>query len=341
MKSVGLVGGSGYTGGELIRLLLAHPSVKLDAVTSRSLAGQLISDSFPNLYGKTDLRFEPVDAGRLAQCDLVFFATPNGVAMKLVPELLDKGVRVIDLAADFRLKDAEVWEQWYGEPHACPQLLEQAVYGLPELNRAAIEGAQLIAAPGCYPTATTLALLPLLEQGYQSRGPIIADVKSGVSGAGRNAKVDLLFGEVTESLHAYNVFAHRHHPEISQTLTQVSGTAPELVFVPHLVPMLRGIHATVYLQVDIDPEKLRELFQQRYSAEHFVDLLPAGSHPRTRYVKGSNQCQIGLHQQGNQLVILSVIDNLVKGAAGQAVQCMNLMFAVNESEGLAGTAQLP
>lgn len=341
MVSVGVVGGSGYAGGELLRLLLNHPSVVLATVTSRTLAGSLISDSFPNLRGLTELKFAPVEADLLAACEMVFFATPNGVAMELVPALLQSGVKVIDLAADFRLEDPAVWEKWYGQPHACPQFLEEAVYGLPELNREAIASARLVAAPGCYPTAITLGLLPIIEAGLELSGPVIADSKSGVSGAGRNASVDLLFCEVTESLHAYKVFAHRHQPEISQTLSRISGGEHELVFVPHLVPMLRGIHATLYVRVNEGAEAVRYLYEQRYSSEQFVDLLPAGAHPCTRNVRGSNLNQIALHQQGSQVVILSVIDNLVKGAAGQAVQCMNLMAGLDESVGLGAVAQLP
>ncbi len=341
MISVGVVGGSGYTGGELLRLLLNHPGVELTAVTSRTLAGTPVSDSFPNLRGITELDFAPVDMALLGRCDLVFFATPNGVAMELVPELRNAGAKVIDLAADFRLNDPAIWQQWYGMPHACPHLLDEAVYGLPELNRAAISSAGLVAAPGCYPTAVTLGLLPIIEAGLEIAGPVIADSKSGVSGAGRNANVNLLFCEATESLHAYNVFAHRHHPEISQTVAGIYGEDIDLVFVPHLIPMLRGIHATIYLQVDREPAAVRELYEQRYRDEGFVDMLPAGSHPRTRHVRGSNLNQIALHQQGNQLIVLSVIDNLVKGAAGQAVQCMNLMFGLGESAGLAAVSQLP
>lgn len=341
MISVGVVGGSGYTGGELIRLLLGHPMVELTAATSRTLAGSPVCETFQNLRGATDLVFAPVDVESLRRCDLVFFATPNGVAMELVPELLSAGIKVVDLAADFRLKDPAVWQQWYGIPHVCPELLDEAIYGLPEINRAAISSARLVAAPGCYPTAVTLGLLPVIEAGLAVHGPLIADSKSGVSGAGRNASVDLLFGEVTESFHAYKVFAHRHHPEILQTLTTISGCTHELVFVPHLVPMLRGIHATLYLQIDETEQAIRQLYEQRYQDEAFVDFLPAGAHPRTRNVRGSNLNQIAVHQQGNQLIVLSVIDNLLKGAAGQAVQCMNLMSGFDESAGLAAVAQLP
>ncbi len=341
MISVGVVGGTGYTGGELLRLLLNHPEVELGAVTSRTLAGIPICDTFANLRGATELKFAPVDVAVLGECDLVFFATPNGVAMGLVPELLALGVKVVDLAADFRLKDAAVWQQWYGQPHSCPELLDEAVYGLPEINRGLISAARLVAAPGCYPTAVTLGVLPIVEAGLVQQGAIIADCKSGVSGAGRSANVDLLFCEVTESLHAYNVFAHRHHPEISQTLTALAGQEQQLVFVPHLVPMLRGIHATLYLTVDEDADSIQALYERRFRDEPVVDLLPAGGHPRSRNVRGSNLAQIGIHQQGSQVVVLSVIDNLVKGAAGQALQCMNLMFGLEETAGLGAVAQLP
>ncbi len=342
MYRVGIVGGTGYTGVELLRLLAMHPEVTTSVITSRSEAGTRVADMFPNLRGHLDLSFSDPDVGRLAECDLVFFATPNGTAMQMVPELLARGARIVDLAADFRLKDARVWEQWYGVPHACPELLEEAVYGLPEIHREAVKGARLVANPGCYPTAVTLGYLPLVEAGLLDLTGLIADTKSGVSGAGRKASVPTLLGECGESFKAYAVPGHRHLPEIAQNLTQVAGEEVGLTFVPHLLPMIRGIHATLYGRVKGEPD-LQALFEQRYAAEPFVDMLPPGSHPETRSVRGVNICRIAVHQpQGAETaVILSVIDNLVKGAAGQAVQNMNLMLGLDEGLGLDGVALLP
>jgi N-acetyl-gamma-glutamyl-phosphate reductase len=340
---VGVVGGSGYTGIELLRLLLRHPMVSLHAVTSRHEAGQAVSARYGNLLGQVDLTFVEPDLATLSACDLVFFATPNGVAMRLVPDLLAAGVRVIDLAADFRLRDPAVWEQWYGMRHACPELLAEAVYGLPELYRSAIQQAQLVANPGCYPTAVSLALLPLVTQGVVDLQRVIADCKSGVSGAGRNADVNLLMGEVGESFKAYGVSGHRHLPEISQTLVAASGAEAQLTFVPHLVPMVRGIHATVYAPLSVAIEDLQAIFTEYYSDEPFVQVLPPGDHPETRCVRGANQCHIAVQQPhpAGPVVILSVIDNLVKGAAGQAVQNMNLILGLPEETGLQQVALLP
>jgi len=323
MIKVGIVGGTGYTGAELLRLLAPHPEVELVAITSRAEAGKQVTEIFPNLRGMVDLVFTPPEESILRQCDVIFFATPNGTAMGMVPGLLEAGVRVIDLAADFRLKDAAEWEQWYDMPHACPELLSEAVYGLPEMNREAIREARLVACPGCYPTAVQLGFLPLLEAGMVDPGSLIADAKSGVSGAGRKASVGTLLAECSESMKAYAVSGHRHLPEIRQGLQAATGTEVGLVFVPHLTPMIRGI--------------------KRFAAEPFVDVLPFGSHPETRSVKGANVCRIALHrpQGGNTVVVLSVIDNLVKGAAGQAVQNMNLMFGLRESTGLEAIALLP
>ena len=343
MIKVGVVGGTGYTGVELLRLLAGHPEAELVVITSRSEAGKPVSELFPNLRGSLELEFSEPDPGQLSDCDLVFFATPNGTAMGMTPQLLDAGVRVIDLAADFRLRQPDLWQQWYGMPHACPELLEQAVYGLPEVNRAAIAGAQLVANPGCYPTAVQLGFLPLLEANLIEAGQLVADAKSGVSGAGRKAATGSLLCEASENFKAYGVAGHRHLPEIRQGLEIATGQSVGLTFVPHLTPMIRGIHATLYGQLQKTTEDLQALFEARYRDEPFVDVLPAGAHPETRSVRGANHCRIAVHrpQQGNTVVVLSVIDNLVKGAAGQAVQNMNIMFGFQEQAGLADIALLP
>ena len=343
MIKVGVVGGTGYTGVELLRLLAGHPDAELTVITSRSEAGRAVADLFPNLRGSLELAFSVPDIGQLSACDLVFFATPNGTAMTMVPQLLEAGVRVIDLAADFRLCEADEWQQWYGMEHACPEYLQQAVYGLPEVNRAAIAQARLVANPGCYPTAVQLGFLPLLEEGLVECGHLIADAKSGVSGAGRKAATAALLCEASENFKAYAVPGHRHLPEIQQGLELAAAQPVGLTFVPHLTPMIRGIHATLYAQLLDADRDLQALFEARYSDEPFVDVLPAGSHPETRTVRGANVCRIAIHrpQQGNIVVVLSVIDNLVKGAAGQALQNMNVMFGLNEDAGLSHVALLP
>ncbi|MFQ3788657.1 N-acetyl-gamma-glutamyl-phosphate reductase [Halomonas sp. A29] len=344
MIKVGIVGGTGYTGVELLRLLSQHPEVEVDAITSRSEAGMRVCDMYPNLRGHyDDLAFSEPDPRRLGACDAVFFATPHGVAHSLAGELLAQGTRVIDLSADFRLRNAEVWSEWYGQPHGAPQLLEEAVYGLPEMHRERIRQARLIAVPGCYPTAVQLGLLPLLEAGLIDPGHIIADCKSGVTGAGRGAKVPSLLAEASESMKAYGASGHRHLPEISQGLCDASGGAVGLTFVPHLTPMIRGIHATLYGRLTTEPGDLQALFEQRFADEPFVDVMPAGSHPETRSVKGANVCRLAVHRPGNgdTVVVLSVIDNLVKGASGQAVQNLNLMFGFAENAGLAAPALMP
>ena len=343
MIKVGVVGGTGYTGVELLRLLAGHPQAELVVITSRSEAGKPVSELFPNLRGSLELAFSEPDIEQLSSCELVFFATPNGTAMGMTPQLLEAGVRVVDLAADFRLRQADLWQQWYGIPHACPQLLEQAVYGLPEINRAAIVQARLVANPGCYPTAVQLGFLPLLEAGLISTEQLIADAKSGVSGAGRQAVTGSLLCEASENFKAYGVGGHRHLPEIRQGLEAVSGAPVGLTFVPHLTPMIRGIHATLYAQLQTGGDDLQTLFETRYRDEPFVDVLPAGAHPETRSVRGANHCRIAVHrpQQGNTVVVLSVIDNLVKGAAGQAVQNMNIMLGLDEQMGLRQVGLLP
>jgi len=342
---VGIVGGTGYTGVELLRLLCSHAQCEIQVITSRAEAGTAVADLFPNLRGHLDIAFSEPDIKSLSACDAVFFATPNGTAMTMTPQLLDADVKVIDLAADFRLKDADEWQQWYGMEHACPDLLMKAVYGLPEVNRESIKDAQLVANPGCYPTATQLGFLPLIEKGLVDTRNLIADCKSGVSGAGRSANVGSLFCEAGDSLKAYAVGGHRHLPEIIQGLTEVTDDIIDLTFVPHLAPMLRGIHATLYARTrgGDDIVDLQSLYEARYADEPFVDVMPAGSHPDTRSVRAANMCRIAVHKspRDDMIVVLSVIDNLVKGAAGQAIQNMNLMFGLDEHAGLQYSALTP
>ncbi|MEW9898588.1 N-acetyl-gamma-glutamyl-phosphate reductase [Chitinivorax sp. PXF-14] len=342
MIKVGIVGGTGYTGVELIRLLAKHPNVQLTAITSRKEDGMPVAEMFPSLRGWVDLVFSDPARADLKGCDVVFFATPNGIAMSQARELLDAGVKVVDLAADYRIKDVPTWEKWYGMQHASPELVAEAVYGLPELNREQIRGARLIANPGCYPTAVQLGFLPLIEAGVVDTANLIADSKSGVSGAGRKAEVHTLFAEAGDNFKAYGVGGHRHLPEIRQGLARVAGGDVGLTFVPHLTPLIRGIHATLYARLTRDID-LQALYEQRYAKEAFVDVLPAGSHPETRSVRGANLCRIAVHrpQGGDTVVVLSVIDNLVKGAAGQAVQNMNILFGLDERLGLDVVPLLP
>ncbi|MDZ7752267.1 MAG: N-acetyl-gamma-glutamyl-phosphate reductase [Gammaproteobacteria bacterium] len=343
MIEVGIVGGTGYTGAELLRFLVQHPEVRLRVITSRGEAGKAVAEVFPNLRGYTDLAFSAPDEAALAGCDVVFFATPNGTAMTMTRTLLEAGTRVIDLAADFRLRDAAAWRHWYGMDHGAPELLEEAVYGLPEANRAAIRGARLVANPGCYPTAVLLGFMPLIEAGVVDNGSLVADAKSGASGAGRAASVPLLLCETGESFKAYGVPGHRHLPEIRQGLAAMAGGAVGLTFVPHLVPMIRGIHATLYGRLVAPDTDLQGLFEARYRDEPFVDVLPAGAHPETRSVRGTNMCRLAVHrpQDGDTVVVLSVIDNLAKGAASQAIQNMNIMLGLLEATGLRAPGLLP
>lgn len=342
MIKVGIVGGTGYTGVELLRLLAQHPQAELAAITSRGDAGTAVADMFPSLRGRVGLRFTDPKEAPLETCDVVFFATPNGIAMQQAATLLAAGVRVVDLAADFRIKDVPLWEKWYGMTHAAPELVAEAVYGLPEVNREAIRMARLVANPGCYPTATQLGFLPLVESGCIELDGLIADAKSGVSGAGRKAETHILFSEAGDNFKAYGVPGHRHLPEIRQGLSLAAGREVGLTFVPHLTPMIRGIHATLYARIKRE-EDFQSLFEKRYAGEPFVDVLPPKSHPETRSVRGANTCRIAIHrpQGGDTLVVLSVIDNLVKGAAGQAVQNMNLMFGFDECAGLTQVPLLP
>jgi N-acetyl-gamma-glutamyl-phosphate reductase len=342
----GIVGGTGYTGVELLRLLLQHPHVELKTITSRKEAGTPVSAMFPGLRGRVDLAFTEPGAAALRDCEVVFFATPNGVAMTEARALLDAGARVIDLSADFRIRDLAVWERWYKARHAAPELVAEAVYGLCELNRERIRGARLVANPGCYPTATQLGFLPLVEAGAVDLEHLIADAKSGVSGAGRKADLHLSFSEAADNFMAYSVPGHRHWPEICQGLAQAAGREVGLVFTAHLTPLIRGIHATLYARVTREID-FQQLFEKRYALEPFVDVMPPGSHPDTRSVRAANTCRLAVHRppesahRSDTLVVLSVIDNLVKGASGQAVQNMNLMFGLPETAGLGHLPVVP
>jgi len=342
MIKVGVVGGTGYTGVEILRLLAQHPEVELKAITSRGEAGMPVADMFPSLRRRVDLRFVEPQAADLGACDVVFFATPNGIAMQQARALVDGGVKVIDLAADFRITDIAEWEKWYGMTHACPDLVAEAVYGLPEINREAVKSARVVANPGCYPTAVQLGFLPLVEAGVVDVGSLIADAKSGVSGAGRKAETHILFSESADNFQAYGVAGHRHLPEIRQGLSRAAGQSVGLTFVPHLTPMIRGIHATLYARLTKDVD-LQALFESRYAGEAFVDVMPKGAHPSTRSVRSANTCRIAVHrpQGGDVVVVLSVIDNLVKGAAGQAVQNMNILFGLPETTGLEQIPLMP
>ena len=347
MIKVGIVGGTGYTGVELLRLLAAHPGVELSVITSRKEDGMPVADMFSSLRGHVNLAFSSPEKARLTDCDVVFFATPHGVAMAQAPALLAAGVKVIDLAADFRLQDTVTFEKWYGMPHSCPELLSEAVYGLAEINRAAIRTARLVGLPGCYPTTMQLGFAPLLKnvKPLVNENTLIADCKSGVSGAGRKAEVSMLMAEASDNFKAYGVKGHRHLPETVQALEAISGRSIGLTFVPHLVPMIRGMHSTLYAQIlpearDVD---FQSLYERHYAGEQFVDVMPAGSQPETRSVRASNMLRIAVYRpgDGDLLVVLVVQDNLVKGAAGQGVQCMNIMFGLDESLGLSQVPVMP
>ena len=343
MIKAGIVGGTGYTGVELLRLLVQHPEVSLQLITSRAEEGRAVHELFPNLRGKLDLQFSAPQAEAFAECDVVFFATPHGVAQETVPGILAQGKKVIDLSADFRIRDIDLWESWYKQPHGCPDLVPQAVYGLPEFNREAIASADLIACPGCYPTSVQLGLLPLLEESLVDVSDIVANSASGVSGAGKQAAVANLLSEASDSFKAYGAGGHRHLPEMEQGLADIAGGPVKLTFVPHLLPIIRGIHTTLYANLVNTSVDLQALFEERYRDEPFVDVLPNGLHPERRTVRGSNMCRISVIRPGNgsKVVVMSVIDNLVKGASGQAVQNMNINFGLPETMGLDGPALLP
>lgn len=342
---IGIVGGTGYTGVELLRLLASHPNAEVVAITSRSEAGMPVAELFPNLRGHYDLAFSEPSPEVLKGCDVVFFATPHGVAMSMAKELMAAGVKIIDLAADFRIEDMQAWSKWYGMEHACPDVMPQVAYGLPELFRADIQQAKVIANPGCYPTSILLGAVPFLKAGLVKLDGIIADGKSGVSGAGRGANVAMLGAEMSESFKAYGAAGHRHLPEMLEKLHQQAGAPVDLTFVPHLVPMVRGMESSIYMTLtqDVSQAELQSVLEAAYADEPFVDVMPAGSLPETRMVKGSNMCRLAVYRPegGNKVVVSSVIDNLVKGAAGQAVQNMNVLCHLPETTGLQQVALMP
>jgi len=342
MIKVGIVGATGYAGVELIRLLLAHPEVEIVRLTSRAEAGVRVDRLFPNLRGAIGLAFEDPAEVEFDDCDVVFFATPHAVAMNTVPALIEKGKKVIDLSADFRLKNIEQWESWYGVEHVAPKLVEQAVYGLPELNRDALRSAQLVACAGCYPTSVQLGFMPLLQAGVIDQSSLIASCASGVSGAGRSAKINLLLTEATESMKSYGVAGHRHLPEMEQGLSRMAGSEVKLTFVPHLAPMIRGIHATLFAKLTDTSADLRGIFRACYRDEPFVVLTEGNYEPETRHVAGTNRCEIDVTRpEGDTVVVTVAIDNLVKGASGQAIQAMNLMCGLDETTGLKSPAVIP
>ncbi|HET9350674.1 MAG TPA: N-acetyl-gamma-glutamyl-phosphate reductase [Burkholderiales bacterium] len=346
MIRAGIVGGTGYTGVELLRLLAQHPDVELKAITSRKEAGTPVARMFPSLRRRVDLAFIEPSARALAGCDVVFFATPNCVAMSEARAVLEGGARIVDLSADFRIHDVAQWEGWYKTKHAAPELIREAVYGLPEMNREQLRRARLVANPGCYPTSIQLGFLPLVEAGVVDVEHLIADAKSGVSGAGRKTELNLMFSEASDNFAAYHIAGHRHWPEIRQGLAQAAKRDVGLVFTPHLTPLIRGIHATLYARITREAD-FQQLFEKRYAGEPFVDVMPAGSHPDTRSVRAANMCRLAVHRppesagRSDTIVVLSVIDNLVKGASGQAVQNMNLMFSLPETAGLEHVAVVP
>ena len=337
MLKIGIIGASGYTASGLLTILRNHPGVQLRCLASRQLAGKQLAVIDPTLAQLSDLQFCSPDSSELYQCDLVFCATPHAVAMHHAETLLSHGVKVIDLSPDFRLQDVQLWQQWYGCEHACPQLLPQAVYGLSEFYREQIKAAQLIANPGCYATLTQLLLRPLLATEAAATAldlsAIVVDAKSGASGAGKKLAEHLLFCEVSENIAAYASAGHRHIPEIKASLQALGSNAWDLVFVPHLLPMLQGMQATVYIPLRAQLD-FQQLYSDFYQGEPFVHVLPSGSHPASHSVRGGNHCLLAISQQAKHLVLMGVIDNLGKGACGQAVQNMNLCLGLSETAGL-------
>jgi len=342
--SAAIIGASGYTGLELLRLLKNHPHVNITAITSRQFAGKAVAEIFPSLRGLYDeLIFSNPENSSNIEADVVFCCLPHGASMEIVSGFIKAGKKVIDLSADFRIKDVGVYEKWYG-PHTRPGLIGEAVYGLPEINRDSIKGAYLVANPGCYPTGATLAVAPALKAGLiDMEKTIIVDSKSGVSGAGRGLSEATTFVEVSGGFKAYKVGAHRHTPEIAQNLTGLVGEKAAVVFTPHLLPVARGILTTLYatLKEGLTTKELLALYEKTYGVEFFIRLLPEGEYPNINAVRGSNFCDIGLWSDPatGQMIAISAIDNLVKGASGQAVQNMNIVFGFDETTGLTAPPQ--
>lgn len=345
---IGIVGGTGYTGVELLRMLSQHPNAKLTMITSRKEAGTRLDAMFPSLRGRCDLSFSDTATADLTQCDVVFYATPHGVAMADAPKLLAAGVKIIDLAADFRFRDHTIFERVYKMPHTCPDLNQEAAYGLVELNRATIQKARLVGNPGCYPTTMQIGFHPLIKSGVVDTSHLIADCASGVSGAGKKAENEYLFAESSDSMKAYNVNGHRHQFETVARLQEATSEKIGLIFAPHLMPAIRGMYSTLYARLNakglaMSNAQLQALFENAYKGEQFIDVMPFGSYPETRFTRGSNVLRLALHRpaDGDTVMVLVVQDNLVKGAAGAAIQCMNVMFGVPESAGLDAVALSP
>ncbi len=337
--NVAIIGASGYTGLELIKLLLNHKFVNLKYITSRQFENNFIKDIFPNFFKYEDLKFISPDIEKISgECDLIFTALPHKASMEIVNELYSKGKKVIDLSADFRFEDYTLYEKYY-DIHKYPELNQKAVYGLPEINRDKIKNSSIVANPGCYPTSIILALYPLLKHKIKIRSKIIADSKSGVSGAGRNPSLKTLFSEVNENFSAYNIGKHRHQPEIEEQCEKIYGEKLKIIFTPHLLPLNRGILSTIYVDIlepNVGFKNIYHIYEETFKKEYFVHILEPGKFPSLATVKNTNYCVLGLWYDENtsQLIIVSAIDNLIKGASGQAIQNMNIMFNFDEKEGL-------
>ena len=343
---VAVIGATGYAGEELIRLLVTHPHVEITYVAAKIEKEERIENIFPQFRKRISLTCENLDIEKLASAsEVAFLALPHRVSLEVVPPLREKGLKVIDLSADFRFNDKDTYEKWYGVTHTGSKFLKEAVYGLSEIYRDEIKGSNLVANPGCYPTAVILAVFPLFKEGLVKTSGIIADAKTGVSGAGRVENLKIIHAECHESVKAYNIGLHRHQPEMEEVLSNLVKEDVSIVFSPHLIPMNRGILATIYLELkkDVSMEKLREVFLNSYRGEHFVHLLPQGELPETKYVRGTNICEMGivLSEKTGHVIVVSAIDNLVKGASGQAVQNMNLMLGFEETTGLLDLPILP
>ena len=338
MAKIGIAGASGYTGVELLRLLTNHPKAEIVFLTSETYQGQPVTEVFPSLGGFANIKFSSLEFVSGDDCDIIFLALPHTTSMNKVPGFLKKNAKVIDLSADYRLKDPAIFEEWYAVPHQQPELLKEAVYGLPEIHREAIMSAQLVANPGCYPTSITLGLAPLITENWVDLSCIVADSKSGTSGAGRKASLKTQFSEANEGVSAYQIAAHRHTPEIEQELSALANTGVQVSFSPHLIPMTRGMLSTVYINLkkDMSVEDLVEHFQRFYKEEPFVRILPPGKYANTRFTAASNFCDIGVQvdRRNRRTIVTSAIDNLIKGASGQAIQNMNLMLGISETSGL-------